>query len=194
MGKNIVRHEYKVTPDDRRIKNGHNSFFILFTGLSGSGKSTLANALELKLQSQNIKTFIRDGDNMRTGINKDLSFSPEDRSENIRRIGEIGKLFTDAGVVTLAAFVAPYAKDRDQIRKIVGMDSYVEVFVDTPLVVCEERDVKGLYKKARAGEIRNMTGRPYSTISTAPPGARSGGRAMRCASRIWSPSCHSDVG
>lgn len=140
------------------MKNGHNSFMVLFTGLSGSGKSTIANALEVKLQSLGIKTFILDGDNMRAGINKDLSFSPEDRSENIRRIGEIGKLLVDAGIVTLAAFVAPYQKDRHHIRDIVGVDAFVEVFVNTSLEVCEDRDVKGLYKKARRGEIKNMTG------------------------------------
>ena len=158
MERNIVKHHFKVTPEDRRQKNGHNSFMILFTGLSGSGKSTIANALEQKLQGLNINTFILDGDNMRSGINKDLSFSPEDRSENIRRIGEIGKLFVDAGVVILAAFVAPYEKDRNRIRNIVGLDTFVEVFVNTSLEVCEERDVKGLYKKARKGEITNMTG------------------------------------
>jgi adenylylsulfate kinase len=158
MVKNIIKHAYKVTPEDRRFKNGHNSFMVFFTGLSGSGKSTLANALELKLQSQNIRTFVLDGDNLRTGINKDLSFSPEDRSENIRRIGEIGKLFIDAGIVILAAFVAPYEKDRNRIRSITGADRFVEVFVNTSLKVCEERDVKGLYKKARTGEIPNMTG------------------------------------
>ncbi|QBA63866.1 adenylyl-sulfate kinase [Muriicola soli] len=158
MERNIVKHHFKVTPEDRRQRSGHNSFMVLFTGLSGSGKSTIANALEQKLQGLNINTFILDGDNMRSGINKDLSFSPEDRSENIRRIGEIGKLFVDAGVVILAAFVAPYEKDRILIRNIVGLDTFVEVFVNTSLEVCEERDVKGLYKKARKGEITNMTG------------------------------------
>ncbi len=141
---------------------------VLFTGLSGSGKSTIANALEMKLQSLGIHTFILDGDNMRSGINKDLSFSPEDRSENIRRIGEIGKLFVDAGVVVLAAFVAPYEKDRNHIRNIVGVDTFVEVFVNTSLEICEKRDVKGLYKKARKGEIMNMTGisAPYEAPSS----------------------------
>ncbi len=141
---------------------------FLFTGLSGSGKSTLANALEIKLHSQNIRTYVLDGDNMRDGLNKDLGFSPEDRSENIRRIGEIGKLFVDAGIVILAAFVAPYDKDRKRIRDIVGANHFVEIFVNTPLKVCEERDVKGLYKMARTGEIKNMTGisAPYEIPSS----------------------------
>jgi adenylylsulfate kinase len=165
MEENIVKHSYKILKADRRKKNGHNSFMIFFTGLSGSGKSTIANALEQKLHELNIQTYSLDGDNMRSGINRDLSFSPEDRSENIRRIGEIGKLFVDAGVVVLAAFVAPYEKDRNHIRNIVGVDTFVEVFVNTSLEVCEERDVKGLYKKARKGEIKNMTGisAPYET-------------------------------
>ncbi len=168
MAKNIVKHLYKVGPDDRRQKNGHNSFMVLFTGLSGSGKSTIANALEVKLHSQNIRTFVLDGDNMREGINNDLGFSPEDRSENIRRIGEIGKLFVDSGTVILAACVAPYERDRRRIREIVGSEAYVEVFVNTPLKVCEERDVKGLYKLARTGKIKNMTGisAPYEIPSS----------------------------
>ncbi len=131
---------------------------IFFTGLSGSGKSTVANALEQKLHENKIKTFALDGDNVRHGINKDLSFSPEDRSENNRRIGEIAKLFIEAGVVVLAAFVAPYKKDRDLIKNTVGAENYIEVFVNTSLEICEQRDVKGLYAKARKGEIKNMTG------------------------------------
>jgi adenylylsulfate kinase len=167
MNENIRKHSYKISKADRCKKNGHNSFMILFTGLSGSGKSTIANALEQKLHSLNIQTYTLDGDNMRSGINQDLSFSPEDRSENIRRIGEIGKLFVDAGMVVLAAFVAPYEKDRKHIRNIVGVDTFIEVFVNTSLEVCEERDVKGLYKKARRGEIKNMTGisAPYEKSS-----------------------------
>jgi len=165
MEKNIIPHSYKITASERRKNNGHNSFMVFFTGLSGSGKSTIANALEQKLMTLGIKTYILDGDNMRKGLNQDLSFSPEHRTENIRRIGEIGKLFVDAGIVVLAAFVAPYEKDRNTIRNTVGVDNFVEVFVNTPLAVCEERDVKGLYKKARKGEIRNMTGisAPYET-------------------------------
>ncbi len=158
MEENIVRHTYKVNRDDRRKANGHNSLLIFFTGLSGSGKSTIANALEEKLHEDGLKTFSLDGDNVRHGINNDLSFSPEDRSENNRRIGEIAKLFVDAGMVVLAAFVAPYKKDRDLIKKTVGTENYIEVFVNTSLEVCEQRDVKGLYAKARKGEIKNMTG------------------------------------
>ena len=131
---------------------------IFFTGLSGSGKSTIANALEQLLFEKGFNTYVLDGDNIRRGINKNLSFSPEDRSENIRRIAEIGKLFVDAGILVLAAFVAPYSKDRTYIKETVGKENYVEVFVNTSLDVCEERDVKGLYKKARLGEIKNLTG------------------------------------
>ena len=131
---------------------------IFLTGLSGSGKSTIANAVEQLLFEKGFNTYVLDGDNIRRGINKNLSFSPEDRSENIRRIAEIGKLFVDAGVVVLAAFVAPYEQDREYIKETVGTEHYTEVFVNTSLDVCEKRDVKGLYKKARLGEIKNMTG------------------------------------
>lgn len=155
---NIIAHTYSVGVHQRRKSNGHSSFLIFFTGLSGSGKSTIANALEKKLQLSDIKTYVLDGDNIRKGINKDLSFSPEDRSENNRRIGEVAKLFVDAGIVVLAAFVAPYKKDRVNIKNTLGEENYIEVFVNTSLEVCEQRDVKGLYKKARAGEIKNMTG------------------------------------
>ncbi len=158
MEKNIIAHNYKLSINDRRESNGHNSFLIFFTGLSGSGKSTIANALEEKLFAENIKTYVLDGDNIRKGINKGLSFSPEDRSENNRRIGEIAKLFVDAGIVVLAAFVAPYEKDRSFIKDAVGVENYVEVFVNASLAVCENRDVKGLYAKARNGEIKDMTG------------------------------------
>ena len=158
MEKNIVVHNYNLTINDRRKRNGHGSFLIFFTGLSGSGKSTIANALENKLFDNKVNTYVLDGDNIRKGINNDLSFSPEDRSENNRRIGEVAKLFIDAGLVVLAAFVAPYQKDRNVIKAAVGSDHYFEVFVNTSLEVCENRDVKGLYKMARKGEIKNMTG------------------------------------
>ena len=153
----------------RQKANGHNSFLIFFTGLSGSGKSTIANGLERRLYNDAIKTYILDGDNVRHGINKNLTFSPEDRSENLRRIGEISKLLIEAGVVVLAAFIAPYEKDREFIKKTVGADNYVEVFVNTSLEECERRDVKGLYKKARKGEIKNMTGisAPYEVPKNA---------------------------
>lgn len=158
MKKHITAHKYKISREDRRRINEHNSFLVFFTGLSGSGKSTLCNALEQLLHQKGIRTYVLDGDNIRLGINKNLGFSPEDRTENIRRIGEISNLFIDAGVVVLAAFVAPYKKDRENIRSLVGDDHFVEVFVNTPLEICEARDVKGLYAKARKGEIANMTG------------------------------------
>jgi adenylylsulfate kinase len=158
MEKNIVSHSYKINVEMRRELNGHNSLLIFFTGLSGSGKSTIANAVEQRLYQNNIKTFALDGDNVRKGINSNLSFKPEDRTENIRRIGEISKLFVDAGIVVLAAFIAPYKKDREFIKQTVGAENYIEVFVNTSLEVCEQRDVKGLYEKARKGEIKNMTG------------------------------------
>ena len=168
MEENIVPHDYKVSVNERRMKNQHNSFLIWFTGLSGSGKSTIANAVESMLHEQGVKTYTLDGDNIRSGINSDLSFSPEDRTENIRRIAEVSKLMIDAGLVVLAAFVSPYKKDRENIRKTVTSVNFVEVFVNTSLEECERRDVKGLYKKARSGEIKNMTGisAPYEAPET----------------------------
>ena len=156
--KNIIRHNYSVSKEERNKLNKHKSFLIWFTGLSGSGKSTLANALEVKLHEIGIVTYSLDGDNIRKGINNDLTFSPEDRTENIRRIAEIANLFVDAGTVVLGAFVSPYKKDRENIKNIVGIDSFVEIFVNTSLEECERRDVKGLYEKARKGEIKDFTG------------------------------------
>ncbi len=158
MAEHIVPHSYRITRQDRSKANGHESFLVLFTGLSGSGKSTLANAVEQVLFRRGISTYVLDGDNVRSGINKNLSFSPEDRSENIRRIGELCRLFVDAGLVVLAAFVAPYRVDRAIIRDLVGPENFIEVYVNTSLEICEGRDVKGLYAKARKGEIKNMTG------------------------------------
>ncbi len=158
MEKNIVTYKYKIGAKERQTKNGHNSFLVFFTGLSGSGKSTIANALEQKLFEKDIRTYILDGDNVRKGINKDLSFSAEDRSENNRRIGEMAKLFIDSGIVVMAAFVSPYRKDREMIKNTVGPENYIEVFVNTSLEECERRDAKGLYRKSRLGEIKNMTG------------------------------------
>lgn len=131
---------------------------IWFTGLSGSGKSTLAVQLEAALHAEGFKTYLLDGDNVRSGLNKDLTFTDEGRVENIRRISEVCKLFLDSGVVLLSAFISPFQADREQVKSIVGDDNYIEVFVDAPLEVCEQRDVKGLYKKARTGEVRNFTG------------------------------------
>ena len=155
---NIVHHNFNVSKYDREKLHQHKAFLIWFTGLSGSGKSTIANALELKLNNLHVSTYSLDGDNIRLGINKDLTFSPEDRTENIRRIAEIANLFVDAGIVTLASFVSPYIKDRDEVKNTVGQENFIEVFVNTSLEECERRDVKGLYKKAREGEIKNMTG------------------------------------
>lgn len=158
MKENIISHSYQVSKSDRNKANKHNSFLIWFTGLSGSGKSTIANALEYKLHQEGIKTYALDGDNVRKGINSDLNFSPEDRTENIRRIAEIANLFVDSGTVVLGAFVSPYKKDRENIANIVGIPNFVEVFVNTSIEECEKRDVKGLYKKARKGEIKDFTG------------------------------------
>jgi len=158
MQENIRPHTYKTSIKDRRKANKHSSFLVWFTGLSGSGKSTIANAVEEELQRLKVKSYTLDGDNLRKGINQDLGFSPKDRKENIRRIAEIANLMIDAGLVVLAAFVSPYKKDRDNIRNIVKDVNFVEIFVNTSIAECERRDVKGLYKKARAGEIENFTG------------------------------------
>lgn len=158
MTKHIIAQTYAVSAKDRQKINKHRPLLIWFTGLSGSGKSTIANLLEQRLYQLNIHTYSLDGDNVRGGINADLTFSPQDRSENIRRISEIAKLMIDAGLVVLAAFVSPYKKDRESVRKIVEDVNFVEVFINTTVDECERRDVKGLYMKARAGEIKNMTG------------------------------------
>ncbi|MGB5244264.1 MAG: adenylyl-sulfate kinase [Lutimonas sp.] len=158
MNENIIEHNYGITKADRNRINNHNSFLVWFTGLSGSGKSTIANGLEKRLYKEGYRTYSLDGDNIRKGINKDLTFSPEDRTENIRRIAEIAKLMVDAGLITLGAFVSPYKKDREMIENIVGKNNFVEIFVNTSITECEKRDVKGLYKKARKGEIKDFTG------------------------------------
>ena len=158
MSLDTVTHNFKTTKSQRELLHGHKVYLLWFTGLSGSGKSTLANLVEIELHKKRVSSYILDGDNIRQGINKDLSFTPGDRTENIRRIAEISNLMLDAGVVTLAAFVSPYIKDRMAVKQIVGPDNFIEVFVNTSLAECERRDVKGLYKKARSGEIKNMTG------------------------------------
>ena len=158
MQKNIVKHSYSVNRDSRKKLKQHKSILLWFTGLSGSGKSTIANCVEQELHKNSIHTYTLDGDNIRKGLNSDLSFSPKDRSENIRRIAETAHLMMDAGIVVLAAFVSPYRNDRDHVRNIVGNDNMVEIFINTSVEECERRDVKGLYKKARKGEIKNMTG------------------------------------
>jgi adenylylsulfate kinase len=155
---NIVWHAGAVTRDDREKLNGHKGATVWLTGLSGAGKSTIAVDLEKRLLERGVRTYILDGDNIRHGLNKNLGFSPEDRTENIRRIGEVAKLFTDAGMVVLTAFISPYRADRDQVRHLMREGDFIEVHVDAPVEVCEQRDVKGLYKKARAGEIKEFTG------------------------------------
>lgn len=154
----IVWHEGTVDRRRREVLNRHRGFTIWFTGLSGSGKSTLSVALEERLCQMGCRTYRLDGDNVRTGLSRDLTFSPEDRIENIRRIGEIARLFRDAGVINLTAFISPYRRDREMARALSVDDDFIEVFVDAPLAVCESRDPKGLYKRARAGSIPNFTG------------------------------------
>jgi len=158
MQENIIPHSFGISKKERNELKNHNSFLLWFTGLSGSGKSTIANALEQELYAQNIHTYTLDGDNVRKGLNKDLTFTPEDRTENIRRIAETANLLVEAGIVVLAAFVSPYKKDREIIKKTVKDVNFVEIFIDTPLEECEKRDVKGLYAKARKGLIKDFTG------------------------------------
>lgn len=155
---NTVWHEPTVHRQDRERMNRHKSCILWFTGLSGSGKSTLAHALEDYLHKQGVRTFVLDGDNVRRGLCKDLGFTAADRTENIRRIGEISKLLMQAGVITLAAFISPFDRDRQMVRQLVNPGDFVEIFCDASLEVCEARDVKGLYKKARAGQIQEFTG------------------------------------
>jgi len=155
---NIKKQNYYIVRQDREKMNQHRSFLIWFTGLSGSGKTTIANLLEKRLCNLQIHTYSLDGDNLRIGLNKDLEFSKNDRNENLRRVSEVAKLFVDAGIVVIAAFISPYLKTREEIKHIIGSEDYIEVFVNTPLEICEQRDVKGLYKRARAGEIKNFTG------------------------------------
>ena len=165
MQKNIVKHSYSVNLDSRKKLKQHQPLLLWFTGLSGSGKSTIANCVEQELHKNSIHTYTLDGDNIRKGLNSDLSFSPEDRTENIRRIAETAHLMMDAGLVVLAAFVSPYRIDRDHIRNVVGHNNMIEIYINTSVEECERRDVKGLYKKARKGEIKNMTGisAPYES-------------------------------
>ncbi len=154
---NITWHHGDIKREDREKANGHQGAVIWFTGLSASGKSTLAHALENALFEKGYKTYVLDGDNIRHGLNKDLGFSPQDREENIRRIGEVAKLFADAGIIVLTAFISPYCSDREKARKL-NPRNFIEVYVKCDLDVCEQRDPKGLYKKAKAGEISEFTG------------------------------------
>ena len=182
----VVWHDHSVTRDERERLNGHRGCVVWFTGLSGSGKSTVANLVEQNLFHAGVRTYLLDGDNVRHGLNATpqmlaerhdaefaerfgLGFGSQDREENIRRIGAVAKLFCEAGLVTLTAFVSPYRRDRQAVREMLAPGDFVEVFVDTPLEVCESRDPKGLYKKARAGEIKNFTGidDPYEAPNAA---------------------------
>jgi len=154
----IIPHQHSVNEQMRNELNGHHSFTIWFCGLSGSGKSTIANEVEKYLFGGRCHTYILDGDNVRKGLNNNLDFSEESRKENLRRVSEVAKLMVDAGLIVLTAFISPFEEERTFAKEIIGAEKFVEVFVDTPLEICEQRDVKGLYKKARAGEISNFTG------------------------------------
>ncbi len=156
--KNLTWHVGEVDREARAAAYGHRGAVLWLTGLSGSGKSTIGHRIERMLVERGAFAYALDGDNIRHGLNDDLGFSPDDRAENIRRIGEVARLFADAGALVLSAFISPYRKDRDRVRSLMGPGEFVEVFVDTPLEVCEARDPKGLYKKARAGEISGFTG------------------------------------
>ncbi|SDJ84988.1 adenylylsulfate kinase [Sediminibacillus albus] len=158
MQKNIVWHPSTVSKAERQQLNNHKSCALWFTGYSGSGKSTLANELDCQLYSLGVRSFVLDGDNVRHGLNKELGFSPKDRVENIRRVGEVAKLFVESGQIVMTAFISPYRADRSQVRKIFDRGEFIEVFIDCPFEVCEQRDPKGLYQKARKGEIHDFTG------------------------------------
>ena len=164
---NIIYHNATVTRERRNQLNNHKSVVIWFTGLSGSGKSTLAHSVEEELYHLGCRTFVLDGDNVRHGLSSNLSFSDDDRKENIRRIGEVAKLMMESGIVAMTAFISPFKKDRDLVRQLLPQGDFIEIYCKTSLEVCESRDVKGLYKRARAGEIKNYTGidSPYEAPS-----------------------------
>ena len=173
---NVHRQALSITRQDRELLNGHKGKVVWFTGLSGSGKSAISNALEKELHAQGRRTYILDGDNIRQGLNRDLGFTDADRVENIRRVAEVAKLMMDAGLIVMTAFISPFRQERELARSLIGSENFVEVYVATPLAVCEQRDPKGLYKKARSGLLPNMTGltspyeppdRPDMTINTA---------------------------
>lgn len=157
-GTNIVWHTSSITKRDRHRLNGHKSFVLWYTGLSGSGKSTLANAVDFELFNLGCRSYVLDGDNIRHGLNKDLGFKDDDRKENIRRIGEVAKLFVDSGLIVSTAFISPFREDRMQVREMFNQDEFIEIYLHCPIQICEIRDPKGLYKKARNGEILNFTG------------------------------------
>ena len=155
---NVTWHDHHVSQTERAEQNGHKGAVLWLTGLSACGKSTIANTVDHLLHSQGKRTYVLDGDNVRMGLNKNLGFSAEDRTENIRRIGEVAKLFADAGLITLTAFISPYREDRNKVRELLGEGEFLEIYVNASLETCEARDPKGLYKKARAGEIKGFTG------------------------------------
>ncbi|MGD9854093.1 MAG: adenylyl-sulfate kinase [Planctomycetaceae bacterium] len=155
---NVHWHDHKVAGADRKKLNGHKGAVVWFTGLSACGKSTIANTVDHKLHEMGTHTYLLDGDNIRMGLNKNLGFSAEDRAENIRRIGEVAKLFADAGIITMTAFISPYRADRNAVRALLPPGEFIEILVDASIETCEKRDPKGLYKKARAGEIKGFTG------------------------------------
>jgi adenylylsulfate kinase len=175
MNENLIRHTHPISKSDRLKNNGHQAKVIWLVGLSGSGKSTLAGNIETVLHQKGYKTYLLDGDNVRLGLNNDLGFSSKDRTENIRRIAEVARLFNEAGIIVLSAFISPLESDRNQARELIGIENFIEIFVHCPLHICEKRDVKGLYAKARKGLIPNFTGidapfespkQPDLTIST----------------------------
>ncbi|ROT99306.1 adenylyl-sulfate kinase [Marinobacter sp. R17] len=167
MNHDIVWHQHKISRSERAGLKNQGPCLLWFTGLSGSGKSTIANALDIALFQRGYHTFLLDGDNVRHGLNKDLGFSYDDRVENIRRIGEVSKLFADAGLIVLSAFISPFTDDRRMVRKLFPAGEFIEVFMNTPLETCESRDPKGLYSKARSGQIKHFTGidSPYEIPS-----------------------------
>jgi len=158
MNENLIRHTHPISKSDRLKNNGHQAKVIWLVGLSGSGKSTLAGNIEAILHQKGYKTYLLDGDNVRLGLNNDLGFSSTDRTENIRRIAEVARLFNEAGIIVLSAFISPLAADRAQAQRLIGSENFIEIFIDWGLHVCEKRDVKGLYAKARKGLIPNFTG------------------------------------
>ena len=187
MNKNIVWHKAVVKRDMRQKQNNHKSFILWFTGLSGAGKSTLAHRLEEILYKKGCRTYVFDGDNVRHGLCSDLGFSDDDRHENIRRIGEMSKLFIDAGVIALTAFISPYRKDREIVRSLVNPGDFIEIHCSASVDVCESRDPKGLYKKARAGEIPEFTGisSPYEVPEAAEVSVDTGSKSLdECAQKI----------
>ena len=193
---NVVWHHATVTRARREAQNGHGGAILWFTGLSGAGKSTLAHAVEESLHQMGIRTFVLDGDNVRHGLCSDLGFSAKDREENIRRIGEMAKLFMEAGVIVLTAFISPYRADRERVRGMVEHGDFIEIFCRAPIEVCEARDVKGMYKKARAGQIAEFTGisSPYEEPENPELSVNTGSAALHvCVQQVLYEMAHRGV-